>query len=120
MSYYNVAIHYETLIYKGFSFGLNGLFVYQTLSNSLLAIDSTANLSSKYELQLFDIEHSGSYTDLDRLEELFIKYKTKNLDLTFGKMEIESPLAHLHDERMKPKVYSDLKLNIHHNNQHIT
>ncbi|MBT8327938.1 MAG: hypothetical protein KJP21_09455, partial [Bacteroidia bacterium] len=105
------SIHFETLPLKGFSLGLNGIFVYRTFSNDLLSIDSIANSSSLYELQLFDVEHKGNYTDLDRLEELYIKYQTKKLRVMYGKMEILSPLINLHDGRMKPKVFSGFQTN---------
>ncbi len=68
------SIHYETLPFKGFSVALNGIFVYRTVSNDLLATDSISKQFSRYELQLFDVEHKGEYTDLDRLEELYLKY----------------------------------------------
>jgi len=101
------SIHYESLPYKGFSVGLNGIFVYKTFSNDLLEIDTNVNAHSSYELQLFDVEHKGNYTDIDRLEELFLKYESKKLRLIYGKMEMKSPLINLHDGRMKPKVFPD-------------
>ncbi len=103
------SIHFETLPLKGFSIGLNGLFVYRLFSNDLLEADEISGSTSNYELQLFDVEHKGNYNDLDRLEELYLKYEYKNLTLFGGKMEIETPLVNMHDGRMKPKVFSGLK-----------
>jgi hypothetical protein len=103
-------VHYETLPIKGFSIGLNGLFVYRLFSNDLLNVDSISGSSSKYELQLFDVEHKGNYADLDRLEELYLKYKHHGFTATIGKMEIKTPLVNIHDGRMKPKVFSGIKL----------
>lgn len=100
------SIHYETLPFKGFSLGLNGIFVYGTFGNDLLAIDSNTGQFSRYEIQLFDIEHKGNYTDLDRLEELYIKYESEHFRAMYGKVEIETPLVNKHDGRMKPKVFS--------------
>lgn len=114
------SIHYETLPYKGFSIALNGIFVYRAFSNDLLALDSNAQKHSLYELQLFDIEHKGNFTDLDRLEELYLKYERKHLTLTYGKMEIESPLVRLHDGRMKPKVFSGFKIDVRLNSHKLT
>ena len=108
------SIHYETLPFKGFSVALNGIFVYRTVSNDLLAIDSISNQFSRYELQLFDVEHKGNYTDLDRLEELYLKYETEKIRVMYGKMELISPLINLHDGRMKPKVFSGFQTNYHH------
>ena len=106
------SIHYETLPFKGFTVALNGIFVYRGFSNDLLAIDSLAQSHSQYELQLFDVEYRGNFNDLDRLEELYVKYERKKLTLTYGKMEIESPLVRLHDGRMKPKVFSGFKTDV--------
>lgn len=103
------SIHFETLPFKGFSVALNGLFVYRMFSNDLLVEDVIAGATSNYEMQLFDIEHKGNFNDLDRLEELYIKYHHKNISLFAGKMEIETPLVNLHDGRMKPKIFSGLK-----------
>ena len=114
------SIHYETLPFKGVSVGLNGIFVYRAFSNDLLAIDSIANSNSRYEIQLFDVEHQGNYTDLDRLEELYLKYETKKINLMYGKMEVESPLVRLHDGRMKPKVFSGFKIEAHHKSHLLT
>lgn len=103
------SVHYETLPFKGISIGLNGIFVYRLFSNDLLKTDPVSFSASKYELQLFDVEHKGNYNDLDRLEELYLKYEHHNLQFMFGKMEIVTPLVNLHDGRMKPKVFSGFK-----------
>lgn len=104
------SIHFETLPIKGFSAGFNGLFVYRVFSNSLNANDPRVNQGSAYEIQLFDVEHRGNYTDLDRLEELYIKYQSNKLKIMFGKMEMHSPMVNPHDGRMKPKVFSGGKI----------
>lgn len=114
------SIHFETKPYRGFSVGLNGLFVYRMFSNDLLETDAIAGSSSKYELQLFDVEHKGNFTDLDRLEELYLKYHKKRLTLIGGKMEIETPLVNMHDGRMKPKVFSGLRADFELKNTQLT
>jgi len=103
------SVHYETFPWKGFKVGLNGLFVYKTFSNELLDIDPIAGETASYELQLFDVEQPGNYTDLDRLEELYLHYDHRGFSATFGKMEIHTPLVNLHDGRMKPKVFYGIK-----------
>jgi hypothetical protein len=100
------SIHYETGTFKGFKLGLNGIFVHRIFSNDLNKVDSTVGKSSSYEKQLFDVEHPENYNDLDRLEELYVNYSHKGFDVTLGKMEIETPMIHIHDGRMKPKVFS--------------
>lgn len=114
------SIHYETLPFKGFSVALNGIFVYRVFSNDVLAIDTIAQDHSQYELQLFNIKDKGNFSDLDRLEELYVKYEREKLAFTYGKMEIESPLVRLHDGRMKPKVFSGFKTNVSLHSHNIT
>lgn len=118
--YYANAIGASTLPFKGFTLGLNGIFVYKTFSNNLLKVDSIAQQKSHYELQLFDVEHPGNYNDLDRLEELYIKYQYHDFNIMYGKMELESPLVQLHDGRMKPKVFSGVKTELAHHNHNFT
>lgn len=114
------SIHFETAPIKGFSAGLNGIFVYRLFSNDLLELDAQSGSMSKYELQLFDVEHKGNFNDLDRLEELYLKYQHKGLQFVLGKMEIETPLVNMHDGRMKPKVFSGIKGNYKWNNTAFT
>ncbi len=103
------SIHYETKPWKGFKVGINGLFIYRGFSNDLLAKDSLVGKYSSYEQQLFDLEYPGNYTDLDRLEELYIDYTYHHWNATFGKMEVETPIVNMHDGRMKPKVFMGTK-----------
>lgn len=105
------SLHYETARYKGFLLGINGVFIYRLFSNDLYQIDPVVGKFSSYERQLFDLEHSGNYSDLDRLEELYIDYEWKTLNVQLGKMEIHSPLVNLHDGRMKPKVFQGIQFN---------
>ena len=102
------SIHYETATFKGFKFGLNGLFIYRMFSNDLNGLDPVVGRASSYERQLFDLEHPENYDDLDRLEELYIEYNRKGTHLTVGKIEVESPMVQIHDGRMKPKVFSGI------------
>lgn len=99
------SIHYETARLKGFKFGLEGQFIYKLHSNDLNHIDETTGKSSKYEQQLFDVEHSHNYNDLDRLEELYLDYLYKGFNLEIGRLDVTTPMVNMHDGRMKPKVF---------------
>lgn len=97
---------YRTASFRGFQLGVRGVFHYNVASSNLLATDSLAGKSSRYERQLFDVEHPENRYDLDRLEELFIQYRWRKSLLRWGKMEVHTPLVNLRDARMKPYVMS--------------
>ena len=102
---------YYTPSYKGFSFGISGLFVHNIYSTPVEVTEESHESAerwygrlSPYELQLFDINHPEKKDDLDRLEELFLLYQHKNMAFKIGKMDVESPLINRTDTRMKPYV----------------
>lgn len=95
-------LYYHTAIFHGFQLGVGGLYIYNLASTDLSQKDpSTAELS-RWERQLFDITDPENKKDLDRLEELFVKYRYHNLNVTFGKQPINTPLVNEQDTRMKP------------------
>ncbi len=99
---------YYTPSYKGVSFGVSGVFVHNLYGSDVGESNSHherwAGRLSPFELQLFDIEHPRETNDLDRLEELFIRYQYKNTFVKVGKMDVETPLINKQDTRMKPYV----------------
>ena len=62
-------------LFKNLEFGTSGFFVFNLLSNDLSKKDSLAKQSSRYEVGLFDIEDPKNKENMDRLEELFLKWK---------------------------------------------
>lgn len=103
-------VHYQTHAIKGFSVGISGLFVYRLFSNDLTDADQKVGGMSKFERQLFDIENTSNYDNMDRLEALYVNYDYKNLNLVIGKMQMKTPMVHPHDGRMKPKVFSGIQV----------
>ena len=59
---------------------------------------------NRYEIGLFDIEDPSNKKDIDRLEELYLKYNFKNATITVGKQLINTPFINLQDGRMRPTV----------------
>ena len=57
---------------------------------------------NRYETGLFDIEDPANKKDIDRLEELYIKYHFKKSTLTLGKQLLNTPFINLQDGRMRP------------------
>ncbi|TYP74319.1 OprD family outer membrane porin [Aquimarina intermedia] len=106
------SIAIKTKEFKGFELGVKGIFTYQTFSSALNKPDATTGRISKWEHELYDINDFDNFNDLDRLEELYLKYNFGRGYLTYGKLEIEdTPLLNESDGRMKPFVFKGLWLN---------
>lgn len=103
------AIKFETANWKGLQFGVKGIFTYQTLSADLNDQDPLVSKGAKWEKELYDVNRPFETKDLDRLEELYIKFTYQNAILTLGKIDInKGPLFLRRDDRMKPFVYRGL------------
>lgn len=99
-------LSYESKTYKGFRLGVSGIFSYRMFSNDLNKKDALTGKSNKWERELFDVNHQENYNDLDRLEELFIKYHWKQSYITYGKIPVPyTPLINKSDGRMKPFAF---------------
>lgn len=108
------AIKYETCNWKGLQFGVKGIFTYQTFSADLNEQDEQVLKGAKWEKELYDVNRPFEKRDLDRLEELYLKYNYKESFLQFGKVDINtSPLLLSRDGRMKPFVYKGLWGELH-------
>lgn len=97
----------------GFQLGVSGFFIYNLLSSELHQPDSITGQMNRYELGLFDIESPKNKHDLDRLEDLYLKYNFSKSAITIGKMHINTPFINLQDGRMRPTIAEGAWLNIH-------
>jgi hypothetical protein len=95
-------LFYETGSFKGFQMGVGGYFIYNIGSSDMSKVDPYTQTSSRYETSLFDLEDLTNKNDLDRLEELYLKYNFKKSHLTAGKQLINTPFINLQDGRMRP------------------
>lgn len=95
-------IKYETAPFKKFQLGISGFFAFNIGSSNLTMPDAKTNQLNRYEIGLFDIEDPDNKKDIDRLEELYIKYHFKKSNLTFGKQLLNTPFINLQDGRMRP------------------
>ena len=95
-------IKFETGKFKNFQVGVSGFFVYNIGSSDLSIPDSKTKQMNRYETGLFDIEDPSNKKDIDRLEELYIKYHFKSNHITLGKQLINTPFINLQDGRMRP------------------
>ncbi len=95
-------IKFETAPFKRIQLGLSGFFAFNTGSSDLTKIDEKTKQLSRYESSLFDVADPANKNDIDRLEELYLKYSFKNLHLIFGKQLINTPFINMQDSRMRP------------------
>src|SRR5690606_20960073 len=72
------AVGFTTGNYKGFEIGVKGIFTYKTFGNDLGNEDPITGKNSKWEYELYDVLNQGNFRDLDRLEELFLRYRFGN------------------------------------------
>lgn len=97
------AVGFTTGNYKGFEIGVKGIFTFKTFGSDLGQEDAITGKNAKWEYELYDVLNRGNFKDLDRLEELFIRYRFENSYLTYGKITTEyTHLLNSSDGRMKP------------------
>jgi hypothetical protein len=97
-------LRYETAPFKGFQLAMSGYFIYNLFSTDLGKKDAITGASNRYEIGLFDIEDPENKNNLDRLEELYIRYNFGNNRITFGKQILRSPFINPQDGRMRPTI----------------
>jgi hypothetical protein len=105
-------LRYETAPFKKFQIGISGYFVYNLASSNLGKRDETTNALNRYEIGLFDIEDPYNKKDLDRLEELFIRYYLKKGSVTVGKQILRTPFINPQDGRMRPTQLEGIWLSL--------
>lgn len=95
-------IRYETAMFRRFQFAVSGFFVFNTGSVNLEKTDTATGQLNRYEIGLFDIEDFRNKQDIDRLEELYLRYHFGPGQLTAGRMLVNTPFVNLQDGRMRP------------------
>lgn len=99
-----MGIGYETGKIKGFQLGLSGFFIYNIGSSDLSVADPKTGALNRYEIGLFDMKDPKNHHDLDRLEDLYLKYSFKKSNVKFGKQHIKTPYVNAQDGRMRPTL----------------
>lgn len=99
-------LHYQSAPFHGFQFGLGGVFHYNLTSSDLEKRDSATGASNRYEVGLFDITDPGNRTDLDRMEEFWLRYEGKKSRITLGQQVLQTPFINPQDGRMRPTLVS--------------
>lgn len=105
-------IGYESAKFYGFQFEMSGFFIFNVWSNHLGAIDPKSGTRSRYELGNFDIQDPENRDDLDRLENLNIKYHFSKSIIIFGRQNLKTPFINPQDGRMRPTLEDGLWIEI--------
>lgn len=102
-----------TMPVKGFQLGVAGYFIFNLVSSDLSQPDLISGGNNRYEIGQFDVTNPKNKHDLDRLEDLFLKYTFRKNSVTIGRMELNTPFMNLQDGRMRPTLEEAIWLNIH-------
>jgi hypothetical protein len=107
-------IKMETARFRRFQLGISGFFVFNVGSSDLAAPDPLTGQKNRYETGLFDIQDPANRTNIDRLEELYLRYHLHKGTLTLGRQLLNTPFLNLQDGRMRPTVvdgiWADLRI----------
>ena len=96
--------------YKGFSVAFSGFFVFQLHERNIYLADPLTNALNRYEITLFDMNDLNNKRDLDRLEDLYLRYSKNKFKLTLGRQKLHTPLLNEQDNRMRPNIFSALNV----------
>ena len=94
-------LRFETNSFHHFQFAVSGFYFFNIGSSVLHNSDPITGAFSRYEIGLFDVEDPDNQEDMDRLEELYLKYNLKSGHLIVGKQLINTPLINIQDGRMR-------------------
>ena len=101
-----------TVPVKGFQLGVAGYFIFNIVSSDLSKPDVLSGGNNRYEIGQFDVTNPKNKHDLDRLEDLFLKYSYCKNSITIGRMELNTPFMNLQDGRMRPTLEEAVWINI--------
>lgn len=96
------ALHYHTAPFHGFNVGIGGAFNYNLTSSDFTKKDAITGASNRYEIGLFDVENPSNRNNLDRIEELWLRYQWKKTRITLGQQILQTPFINYQDGRMRP------------------
>lgn len=103
-------IGYYSPSFRGFHVGFSGFFVFQLFEHNLRIPDPTTGNVNRYEILLYDMNDFENSRDLDRLEHLYLSYKRNGFQAVFGRQKVNTPFLNEQDNRMRPNIFSGLKL----------
>lgn len=88
----------------GFQAGVTGFFIFNLASTDLSIPDAITKGTNRYEIGLFDINNPKNTKDLDRLEDLYLKYNFRKSWAMAGRFELNTPFINRQDGRMRGTI----------------
>ncbi len=95
-------LRYESGSFHGLRVGVSGFYIFNAVSSDLALKDNVTGQANRYEIGLFDIANPSDLNEINRIEELFLKYKRNETMFTFGRQLLNTPFINLQDGRMRP------------------
>ena len=95
---------YYSPVIRNFQLGMSGYIIYNLASSHLGPQPPFVN---RYEIGLFDVTNPDNHEDLDRLEDLYLRYyfsQKSRSHVQVGKFHLKTPLINLQDGRMRPNL----------------
>lgn len=107
------SISFRSAEWKGLQVGMTGNFSFNTLTSDLNELDPLVDQGAKWEREMYDVRRPELRWDLNRLDELYLRFNTGNSNLSYGRLNInEGPLFLQRDGRMNAFVYQGLWVEI--------
>ena len=103
---------YYSPVIRNFQIAISGFIIYNAMSSDLTYNNG---FRSRYEMALFDVTDPENRKDLDRLENLYLRYYLNSRRRSFaqlGKFHLNTPLLNLQDSRMRPNLQEGLWLEL--------
>jgi hypothetical protein len=100
---FGIGIGYETAPYHNFQVAMSGFFMYNLFSSDLATPDPLTGAPNRYEIGMFDVQN-GNNTQLNRLENFYLKYSLNDFTLKIGKQLIRTPFINPQDARLAPTM----------------
>lgn len=97
-----VSLKFETAAFHHFQVGVGASSIFNVGSSDFTKPDSWSKQNNRYEIALFDIENPSNKSNIHQVEDLYLKYIAKNLQISFGRQGIHTPFINLQDGRMRP------------------
>lgn len=91
---------------RGWRFGFSGYFIFDMGSTALG--EDVGGFPNRYEIGQYDVTDRLAYTELERLEDLFIEKKSVNTYVKWGRQTLETPFFNKQDGRMRPTTEEGL------------
>jgi hypothetical protein len=93
-------IRFETAKFHNFQFAIGSSFIFNVGSSNLTLPDTLTGYHNRYEIGLYDITNPSRKQDINRLDELYLKYNLKHSFIILGRQFINLSFINLQDGRM--------------------